>query len=146
MNVSIICASQNNAIDVTLWRYSCFQAKILVPDFQFRYSLQCSYRKMFKRLTHLVACSMLSVLMVALLNASSMGNQWLNRYYRKCYSTRRLIYKYRMFCRQNFCRWWVFMSIIKWENHGSVSFESHQRHRAQTNLLSIQNIYYNQRI
>ena len=42
----ILRTSQNNASDVTSWRYSRFQAKMTNPDYQFRDNLQSMHRKM----------------------------------------------------------------------------------------------------
>ena len=46
LNVSILRASQNDASDVTSWRYSRFQGKMTILGYQFRDSLQFMHRKM----------------------------------------------------------------------------------------------------
>ena len=45
LNVSILGASQNDASDVTSWRYSRFQGKMTIPGYQFGDSLQFMHRK-----------------------------------------------------------------------------------------------------
>ena len=80
LNVSILHTGQKYASDVTSWRYSRFQGKIIIPGYKLRDSLQFMHRKMrekwfwkFWHIRWLVVW--LSVLTVVLLNASSTDHQ-----------------------------------------------------------------------
>ena len=48
LNVSILRAGQNDAGDVTSWRFIRFQGKFTIPVYKFRDSLQFMHRKMRK--------------------------------------------------------------------------------------------------